>query len=186
VKPEVGSQKLEHLETERLVLRRPVAADADAIFERYATDPEVTHYLSWPRHRSLDETRGFLMFSDHEWTRAAAGPYLIVSRDDGRLLGGTGLTFETPARASTGYVLARDAWGHGYATEALVAMVELARQLRVIRLYAICHAEHRASARVLEKGGFTLEGLLRAHSEFPNLAPGVPQDVLSYAVVLES
>lgn len=178
------SQKLERLETERLLLRRPTDADAAAIFDRYAADAEVTRYLAWPRHRSLDDTRRFLMFSDHEWERAAAGPFLILSRDDGRLLGGTGLVFETPARASTGYVIARDAWGHGYATEALVAMVGLARQLGVIRLYAICHVDHRVSARVLEKGGFTLEGLLRAHSEFPNFVPGVPQDVLSYAAIL--
>lgn len=180
----MGSQKLEQLETERLILRRPVAADADAIFARYAADPEVTKYLAWPRHRSLDDTRGFLMFSDHEWERAAAGPFLILSREDGQLLGGTGLVFETPARASTGYVIARDAWGRGYATEALVAMVGLARQLGVIRLYAVCHATHRASARVLEKGGFTLEGRLSAHTDFPNFVPGTPQDVLSYAAVL--
>jgi RimJ/RimL family protein N-acetyltransferase len=180
----VRSQKSEHLETERLILRRPVATDAPAIFERYAGDADVTRFLSWPRHRSLDDTHGFLIFSDHEWERAAAGPFVILSRNDGRLLGGTGLMFETPARASTGYVLARDAWGSGYATEALMAMVGLARQLGVIRLYAQCHADHRASARVLEKGGFTLEGRLTAHSEFPNFVPGIPQDVLNYAAIL--
>jgi len=184
VKSEVESQKSERIETERLILRRPVAADAPAIYERYAADPEATRYLAWPRHRSIDDTRGFLSFSDHEWQRAAAGPYLIVSRDDGRVLGGTGLTFETPARASTGYVISRDSWGRGYATEALVAMAGLARQLGVIRLYALCHASHRASARVLEKGGFTLEGCLRAHSAFPNLDAGALQDVLLYAAIL--
>jgi len=181
---DVGSQKAERIETERLILRRPVATDAPAIYERYAADPEATRYLAWPRHRSIDDTRGFLSFSDHEWQRAAAGPFVIVSRDDGRLLGGTGLTFETPSRASTGYVITRDEWGRGYATEALGAMTGLARQLGVIRLYAICHASHRASARVLEKGGFTLEGCLRAHSAFPNLDAGALQDVLLYAAIL--
>nr|MBA2355602.1 N-acetyltransferase [Acidobacteriota bacterium] len=46
----------EQIETARLVLRRPVAKDAPAIFERYASDPEVTRFLSWPRHQSLAVT----------------------------------------------------------------------------------------------------------------------------------
>src|SRR5438552_18188698 len=47
--------------------------------------------------------------------------------------------------------------GHGFATEALAAMVDLARSTGVHRLYALCHAVHRASAHVLEKCGFLLE-----------------------------
>jgi ribosomal-protein-alanine N-acetyltransferase len=40
----------ERLETARLILRRPRAADAPVIYERYASDPEVTRWLGWPRH----------------------------------------------------------------------------------------------------------------------------------------
>jgi RimJ/RimL family protein N-acetyltransferase len=107
---------------------------------------------------------------------------MIESRADGTLLGGTGLGFETRQQASTGYVLAYDAWGFGYATEALGAMRDLGAQLGLERLYALCHPEHRASARVLEKCGFLSEGTLRGYAEFPNLAPGVAADVLCYAV----
>lgn len=59
----------------------------------------------------------------------AAGPYMIEARDTGMLLGSTGLLFETPSRAATGYVLAADAWGQGFATEALGAMLEVAREV---------------------------------------------------------
>jgi RimJ/RimL family protein N-acetyltransferase len=55
----------------------------------------------------------------------------------------------------------------------------------VRRLYAVCHADHRASAHVLEKCGFTCEGTLRRYAEFPNLEPGEPQDVLCYSTILE-
>jgi len=171
------------LETARLVLRRPAAADAAAIFERYASDPEVTRYLGWPRHRTIEDTRGFLRFSDTEWERWPVGPYIIESRD-GRLLGGTGLGFESPDPATTGYVLARDAWGQGYASEALAAMVGLARQFGVRRLFALCHPEHRASWRVLQKGGFVRDATLPRHTEFPNLRPGVLLDVLRYVAAL--
>lgn len=174
----------ETLTTPRLLLRRPRRADAAAIFARYASDPEVTRYLGWPRHHAVSDTEGFIKFADSEWRRWPAGAYLILGREDGTLLGGTGLHFETKQRAATGYVLARDAWGRGIATEALGAMTELAPKLGLARLYALCHPDHRASYRVMEKCGFEREGLLRRHTEFPNLAPGEPSDVLYYAITL--
>jgi len=174
----------EIVETPRLVLRRPGKGDADAIFTRYSSDPDVTRYVGWPRHRAVADTRAFLEYCDAEWIRWPAGPYLIVAREGGSLLGGTGLAFETSQRAMTGYVLAKDVWGRGYATEALSAMVGVAKNTGLRRLYALCHHEHRASARVLEKCDFAREGVLRAHVEFPNLVPGEPQDVACYAILL--
>lgn len=173
------------IQTERLLLRRPKAGDAAAIFERYASDPEVCRYLAWPTHRSLEDTRAFLELSDAEWERWPAGPFLILSLADGALLGSTGLAFEQPQCASTGYVLAKDAWGQGIATEAVMAMRETATSLGVTRLYACCHPQHRASRRVLEKAGFELEGRQRRRLEFPNLAAGVAQDVVCYACCCE-
>lgn len=172
------------LETARLVLSQPVTSDAEAIFRRYAGDPEVTRYLGWPRHQSIAETAAFLAFSAREWERWPGGPYLISSRDDGRLLGGTGLGFEAADQAVTGYVLARDAWGMGYATEALGAMVDVARQIGVRRLQALCHPDHHASWRVLEKCGFVRETGFANQVEFPNLAPGVLQDAACYVMLL--
>ena len=171
------------IQTPRLVLRRPRAEDAKAIFARYASDRDVTRYVGWPVHRSVEDTRSFLMFAAAEWEHWPGGPYLIYARAGGALLGGTGLAFETPQRAMTGYVLARDAWGLGYATESLQAMTDLAPGCGVRRLYAICHTDHAASYRVLEKGGFTREGVLRRHSVFPNLSPDEPSDVWCYATV---
>ena len=173
------------IRTERLLLRKPRPDDAESIFERYASDPDVTKYVGWPRHTSIEQTRSFLAFSESQWAEWRAGPYLIVSPSTGSLLGSTGLEFETTTRAQTGYVLATDAWGRGYATEALIAMRDLAQTLGVHRLYALCHADHRPSARVLEKGGMTFEGRLRRYAEFPNLGQGQPQDVLCYAAILD-
>jgi RimJ/RimL family protein N-acetyltransferase len=172
----------DRIDTARLVLRRPEAADAEAIFARYASDPEATRYLGWRRHVTVDDTRMFLAFCAAEWERWPAGPYLIESRDDGTVLGSTGLAFESFESAMTGYVLARDAWGRGYATEVLTAIVPLAPALGVRRLYAICHTEHRASARVLEKCGFIREGVLPHHTVFPNLLPGKAADVFCYSL----
>ena len=170
------------IQTERLVLRRPAPGDAEAIFTAYASDPVVTRYLSWPTHRTLADTLAFLAWSDSEWDKWLAGPYLVFSGDDNRLLGSTGLSFKSPECADTGYVFARREWRRGYASESLRAMVALAGPLGVRRLQAICHVDHRPSAHVLEKCGFQLEGVRHCHTEFPNLAPGRKSDVFSYVL----
>jgi len=172
------------LETPRLLLTRPVMADAAEIFERYASDPEVVKYVGFPRHQTIADTEAFIRYCDDEWARTPAGPVLVWSRADGRLLGGTGLGFEAGGVVSTGYVLARDAWGHGYATESLRAMIDFAHGLGVARLIARCHPDHRASARVLEKCGFTPDVAASEPVYFPNLSPAVLIDADRYGLDL--
>lgn len=174
----------QRIETERLVLRKPESEDAAAIFARYASDRNVTRFLGWPRHTAVDDTFEFVRFSNAEWQRWPAGPYLIESRESGLLLGSTGLGFESRHRASTGYVLAKDAWRCGYATEALRAIVTVATDVGVRRLYALCHPEHSVSCRVLEKCAFMREATLRRYAEFPNLPAGESGDVLCYSRIL--
>jgi [ribosomal protein S5]-alanine N-acetyltransferase len=173
----------ERIETERMILRAPRRDDADAIFARYASDPDVTRYMGFIRHASLQATHEFLDRSERDWKRDGAGVFLAESRDGATLLGSTGLHLETPYRAMTGYLFAKDAWGKGYATEALNAMSRLARDLGIVRLYALTHPENVPSWRVLEKCGFTREGLLRRCFVFPNLDPK-PADVYCYARIL--
>jgi ribosomal-protein-alanine N-acetyltransferase len=172
----------ERVETGRLVLRKPERNDVQAIFTRYANDVEVTRLLAWPRHTSLRATTAFLDFSDAQWSRWPVGPYLIESRQGKHVLGGTGLAFESAECAATGYVIAKDSWGKGYATEALKTVVEIARKTGIRRLCALCHPENIASEHVLRKCGFEFEGVLPMHSAFPNLDPDTLCDVLSYAM----
>jgi len=174
------------IDTARLTLVRPDHGDAAEMFARYASDPEVTRFLGWPRHRAVADTEAFLAFSASEWQRWPAGPYLIRSRADGRLLGSTGLGFESAERAITGYVLAKDAWGQGYATEALAAIKDVARDVGVVYLFALCHPDHHASWRVLEKCGFDRDTAAAQQVEFPNLVPGRQQDALRYETVLRA
>ena len=63
-------------------------------------------------------------------------------------------------------------------------MVNLASDLGVNRLYAICHTEHRASSRVLEKSGFVREKTLQREITFPNLCADGLADVYYYAINL--
>lgn len=177
----MGANAPECIETARLVLRRPQRRDAEIIFGRYANDPEVTRYLAWPRHRNLRDTLQFLEFSDNEWDHSPGGPYLIEVRASGQVIGSTGIEFETEQRASTGYVLARDSWGRGFASEALLGIVGVCAKLGLARLHAMVHVEHAASRHVLEKCGFLYEGTLSCHTLFPNIDEYQPADVASYS-----
>jgi len=175
------------VETPRLVLTPPRPEDAGAVFERYASDPEVTLFLGWPTHQTVEDTRGFLSFSASQWAHEGMGPYLIRLRTNGLLIGSTGLGLEGAGddglerRAVTGYVLAKDAWGLGYATEVLNAMIEVARDADVSELLALCHPQHEASIRVLEKCAFERDLDWTGKIVFPNLLPREPQDVFCYS-----
>jgi ribosomal-protein-alanine N-acetyltransferase len=174
------------IETDRLLLRRPVAADAAAVFARYGADPAATRFLGWRTQRSITDAQTFIAFCDVEWEQRGVGPYLIYAREGGRLLGSAELGMESPRQAVVGYVLASDAWGKGYATEALSALRDLAAQLGVLRLYAMCHFDNRASWRVMEKCGFRREAILRGRANFPNLQPGLAADVLCYSMFFDA
>lgn len=50
-----------NIETERLILRRFTLDDADAMYRNWASDDEVTKYLTWPAHSSVDITKWFLL-----------------------------------------------------------------------------------------------------------------------------
>ena len=163
------------------MLRRPQRTDVANVFARYASDPVVTRYLSWPTHQSMEQTHGFVTCSDAEWQAWPASAYLVEARHTGQLLGGTGLHFKSLTDVATGYVLAQDAWGQGYATEALTALLTLCPALGLKRVSAWCHHEHRASQRVLEKCGFQLEAGAPEFLQFPNLGSTTPVRILRYA-----
>ncbi len=175
------------LTTDRLLLRPPRIGDAEAVFERYASDAEATRYVGFVRHASIEDTHQFIEHVLSEWSRDNPVAYLAFARDGGQLVGSAGVVFEIPTRAFTGYILAPDAWGRGLATEMARSMVGVAfgfPQLR--RLYATCHVDNRASERVLSKAGLQREGTLRRHSVFPNLGTSEPQDIAMWARVRDA
>ncbi len=170
------------IETERLLLRPPTIDDAASIFARYGQDRDVSRYMSWKPHRSLDDTREFLdkLLANIE-SRTALG-YLIFAKHTELLLGSVGGEISGHL-LGFGYCLARDAWGNGFATEAARAFVKSAwANSSLVRIAAMCDVENMASARVLEKVGLTREGILRKYLVLPNLGDS-PRDVYMYATV---
>lgn len=171
------------IRTGRLLLRRPVPGDARAIFEAYASDPEVVRYLSWIRHGSLEDSEEVVArFIEWRSDPDAEQVFMIclAERPD-NAIGTIGVRIGDHD-ASFGYCLARAHWGQGLMTEALVAVRDLClASPDIIRFWAHCDAENSASARVMEKAGLSFERLEKGYSVMPNLGPE-PRDCLIYAL----
>ncbi|NIM51540.1 MAG: GNAT family N-acetyltransferase [Gemmatimonadales bacterium] len=172
------------LTTPRLILRAPRLADADAIYNGYATDPEVARFVLWTPHESIEETRAFLIgFLDHG-RGDTSYPWVITRAADRLVIGAIHLRVNAP-KGEVGFNIDRAEWGRGYGTEALRAVIEFGLGLAgVHRIQALCHVENAASARVMEKAGMVKEGVLRRFLVFPNIS-AEPQDVFIYAQTRE-
>lgn len=172
----------ESFETPRLLLRLPKMKDAEVIFQHYAQDIEVTKYLSWRPHESIDTTNTFLRRCIQCWKDGTAFPWVIVRKEDRSLLGMIEMRIDH-FRADFGYGIAKQFWGNGYTTEAARTIVQWAlEQKEIYRVWAVCDVENLASARVLEKAGLQKEGTLRRFMLHPGISDE-PRDCFCYSIV---
>jgi RimJ/RimL family protein N-acetyltransferase len=148
------------IETDRLVLRQFVLDDAAAVF-RIQSDPEVMRYTGEPPAANIDEIRQMLAERPiADYARFGFGRWACILKSNGELIGGVGLKYLPElGEVDLGYRLRRDYWGQGFATEAARACVEYGfSKLTLPKIVGLVEPENIASARVLEKAGFTLNG----------------------------
>lgn len=170
----------ESLKTARLLLRKPLADDARRLFASYAGDEEVTRYLTWQPHRSISESETVISRFIEAWAAETEFCWLLLSRNTDELLGSI-TARNHPGEIELGYVLARATWGKGLMVEAVTAVTDWAfSEPTISRVRAICDSENRASIRVLEKAGFSNEGILRNWAIHPNIS-ALPRDCVSFA-----
>ncbi|GHD38872.1 alanine acetyltransferase [Thalassobaculum fulvum] len=172
----------ETLDLGATVLRQLRLGDAEAVFRRYAADPEVTRWLTFRTLRDVEEARGFCTLMEKEWEAGLTYTYALLEPGDPTPFGTVSARVDE-FHVSFGYAMARDRWGRGHGSRALSALVEAAlAQDGIFRAWAFCDAENPASARVMEKAGMTYEGRLRRWHVAPNVSPE-PRDCLAYAKV---
>ena len=138
------------LETERLVLRPYLLSDATAV-HAYGSDPEVCRYTEFGPN-TWDDTLGFLgtAIAPTNTTIDLA----ITVRGADEVVGGISAKPHPGGKYELGWVLRRDLWGRGVATEAAKALLAHVAALPGTTLvFARCRPENRASYRVMEKIG---------------------------------
>ena len=172
----------DRFETRQLILRRPRLSDADDMFDHYASDSEVTRYLTWRPYRDRSEVRPFLQSRLARWDSGEAFSWTITRPTEDRVIGMIGCRVRDYA-ADIGYVVSRSYWGRGYATEAAKAVVDWAGNLETIfRVWAVCDVANKGSSRVLEKIQMKREGILRRWIIHPNMS-AEPRDCYVYSKV---
>jgi RimJ/RimL family protein N-acetyltransferase len=157
------------LETERLLLRGYRESDWEAV-RAIDADPEVQRYRGG-EIATEDQTRSWLRRTEAlaEAPCRVHYPFAVVLRAEGPLIGGCGLNLaESGGReGELWYVLHRDCWGYGLATEAARAVVQFGfGELGVHRVWAQCVPENVGSLRVMEKLGMRREAHLRENQWF--------------------
>ena len=160
-------------------LRRWTMSDAESLV-RHANNPEVAKQLRdrFPHPYRRDDARAFIR------AVAAGAPaqnFAIVV--DGAARGGLGYQRGSDVErysAEVGYWLGQEYWGRGIGTEALRLFTTYAfDQLGLLRIFALPFADNAASIRILEKAGYSREGILRSSS----VKYGQPRDQAAYAIV---
>ncbi|HYZ68556.1 MAG TPA: GNAT family N-acetyltransferase [Mycobacterium sp.] len=173
--------EVQELTGPRVILRAPTLDDADLLFERIASDPEVSRYMSWRTHSDVGETRRVIT---EIFNVGGETTWLIELRDGDGPIGVIGWRRPQPHIIDFGYYLGRPWWGRGFMSEAVQLLLDKAqRDPTVYRLTAHCHVDNTASARLLERSGLTLEGRLVRYAVLPNIS-AEPQDCLLFGKAL--
>jgi len=172
----------EHIETERLILRKSRLDDANAMFTGWAQDVDVTRYLTWRPHRNIEESYKIIQWCVELWNDERDYPYMMTLKETDYPIGMLAL-HPDGFKVALGYVLAKAHWGKGYMTEASHTVIDwLFQQKKIYRIFATTDVENVGSQRVLEKAGMYREGLLRRYIMHPNVS-NEPRDCYMYAVV---
>ncbi|WP_284619278.1 GNAT family N-acetyltransferase [Rubrivivax pictus] len=151
------------LQTTRLDLRPLQAGDAPALLALFS-DPVAMRYWSTPPWTSIEQAQASIAVDLDGLPKGEHLRLGLQSRDDGQLLGTCSLfaLHPTSRRGEIGYLLRSDVWGRGLMHEALQALVQFAfGELQLHRLEADIDPRNAASARSLQRLGFTKEGHLR-------------------------
>ncbi|MCW7538044.1 GNAT family N-acetyltransferase [Aquabacterium sp. A7-Y] len=171
----------ERLQTDRLVLRAPRAADTRTLFDAYTQDADVARYMVWRPHSRLAETEAFVQQCLRSWESGLGHPYILAKPD--RELEAIGMLEARILQHTVdiGYVLARAHWGQGLMPEAVAHLTRTALEnTRFYRVQATCDVDNQASARTLEKAGFIREARLERYLVHPNLS-SEPRPCFMYA-----
>lgn len=159
----------ETIETERLILRRFRLADAQAMYTNWASDDDVTRFLTWPSHSSPEISEWVL----HDWVESYEKPdfyqWAITVKDQGdEPIGSISVVERNDpvGRAQVGYCIGKKWWGRGITPEALRGVADyLFDEVGFQRVEARHDVNNPNSGKVMQKAGMQYEGTLRRYDK---------------------
>lgn len=176
--------EIKQLRTERLVLRKLRLEDASTYFERLGSSADVTEYMLWNPHQDLAESIASVEKALRRYDEGKCYRWAIALPEDDSVIGVIELLKfdEEKNTCSFAYMLAKEFWGRGYATEALRAALDFAfRELKVAAVEADHFAENAASGAVMRKVGMIYQKTVIAKYE----KNGISHDAPMYRITAE-
>lgn len=151
------------LETERLILRKFTIDDAKEMYENWASDTNVTKYVSFSPHKDVNETKNIISMWISEYEDNSFN-WIVELKENHQAIGSISVIekSKTHNNCEVGYVYGSKFWGNGYATEALHKVLEYLLMDCEFHLVEAKHYESNpASGKVMEKAGMIKDGVLR-------------------------
>ena len=156
---------LPRLETPRLILRAVDIGDLKDIFA-YASDEEVTRFLRWGPHRSLESTESHIMEILRQYKEGMDGPWALEYKETGSVVGSIHLMAISVqhSKVEIGFVLSKSYWNRGLMSEALTRVLEFSfERVGLNRIEGFCVVDNHAGLKVMERVGMKKEGVLREY-----------------------
>ena len=158
-------QGTRQLTTDRLILRRFKIEDAEEMYQNWASEDEVTIFLTWPTHADSDVTKMVLNDWIGKYDEADCYNWGIEIKETGELIGNISVVAmnENTSSANLGYCMGTKWWGKGIMPEAGRAVVKYLFEEAGFHRIAAYHAEKNPkSGRVMQKIGMKYEGTVRS------------------------
>ena len=143
------------LVTERLILRKIKVEDVEPMFNNWASDPEVTKFVTWLPHQNKEVTKYLV----NEWIKQEEDPktirYMITTKDKDEPIGMIDVVGYIDGAPEIGYSLSRKYWNKGYMTEACKAFIDYLFDIGYSKIVIEADVRNLGSNRVIEKCGFS-------------------------------
>jgi ribosomal-protein-alanine N-acetyltransferase len=153
------------IETHRLILRRTEKEDARPMFRNWASDPEVTKYLTWPTYQKEEDACPIVEYWMGEYSKDNFYHWMIVLKEIGEPIGSIGVVRwqEDISEAEIGYCIGKKWWHQGLMPEALSGVIRfLFTEVGVNRIMASHDTNNPNSGNVMKKCGMVYEGTGRS------------------------
>ncbi len=154
------------IETQRLILRPFVNDDAKAMFDNWANDSEVTRYLSWQAHTSINSTKYLVGLWVDSYSSDKTYHWGIIDKENDKeneVIGSVGAVRinEELEQAEIGYCISKGHWNKGITSEALSAIIDYLFNCGFMRISGIHDVLNPISGKVMKKCGMQFEGVFR-------------------------
>lgn len=151
------------IQTDRLLLRRFVLSDAEAMYRNWTSDEKVSRYVNWNQHKSVEETKGVIQHWIDEYENGSYN-WAVERSETGEVIGNISVIriSRKHNNCEIGYCYGSKFWNSGYATEALRAILDyMLDECEMHIVEAKYQSLNPASGKVMEKAGMEKEAVLK-------------------------